>query len=97
MNKLSWRYEPGSHNHVKLEEGRADEAVLHPAELCISICQGFKERIEYDKKRIKCMGTVDQHGLECLVRDLVDTAEEFINENIANGRPGSHGDFPPQD
>ena len=38
------------HEHVKLEGGRAKAAALYPVEVCMEMCRGLKEQIEYDSK-----------------------------------------------
>jgi hypothetical protein len=43
------------HVHVKLEGGRAKAAALYPDELCMEMCKGLKEQIDYDRKGLKCL------------------------------------------
>ena len=83
------------HVHVKLEGGRAKAAALYPDELCMDMCSGLKEQIEYDATWLKCLGELGQLEMEELIRDMVETAEEFVIDNIADETSGSHGDLPP--
>ena len=80
------------HIHVKLEGGRAKAAALYPDELCMEMCRGLKEQLEYDATGLKCLGELGQLGLEELIRDMVATAEDFVEEDIACENIGSHGD-----
>ena len=38
------------HQHVRLENGRANAAEVYPLELCIAICQGFKAQMEVHRR-----------------------------------------------
>ena len=39
--------------------------------------------MEYDANGLKCLGELGQLGLEEFIRDMVATAEDFVEENIA--------------
>ena len=45
--------------------------------------QGPQEQIEYDAKGLKCLGKLNKKETEALIRDMVETAKDFIDENIA--------------
>ena len=49
------------HVHVKLEGGRAKAAALYPDELCMEMCKGLKEQIDYDRKGLKCLGELNEN------------------------------------
>ena len=83
------------HVRVKLGGGRAEAAALYPDELCMEMCRGLKDQIEYDATGLKCFGELTQVEMKELIRDMVETAEELVNDNIADETPGSHGDLPP--
>ena len=83
------------HEHVKLEGGRAKAAALFPDELCMQMCKGLKEQIEYDAKGLKRLGELSKKGTEDLIRDMVETANDFIDENFVDETTGSLGDLPP--
>ena len=83
------------HEHVKLEGGRAKAAAPYPDLLCIETCKGLREQIEYDAKGLKCFGELSKKEAEDLIRDMVETAKDFIDEDIADETAGSHGDLPP--
>ena len=85
------------HVHVKLEGGRAKAAALYPDHLCMAMCRGLKDQIEYDATGLKCLGELGQLGMGELIRDMAETAEEFIIDNIVDETSGSHGDLPPHD
>ena len=53
--------------------------------------------MEYDTKGLKCMGELNKNDLECLIKDMANTAEDLISEGITIENPGSHGDLPPHD
>ena len=61
----------------------------------MEMCRGLKGQIEYDATGLKCFGELGQLDMEELIRDMVKTAEEFVNDNIADETSGSHGDLPP--
>ena len=84
-----------NHIHVKLEGGRAKAAALYTDELCMDMCRGLKDQMEYDATGLKCLGELGQLGMEELIREMVETVEEFIIDNIADETSGSHGDLPP--
>ena len=48
--------------------------------------QGLKagSSMEYDQKGLKCMDELNKNELECLVKDMLDTAEEFISEGMTS-------------
>ena len=83
------------HEHVKLEGGRAKAAALYPDELCMEMCRGLKDQMAYDAKGLKCLGELSRKEMEGLVRDMVETAANFIEESITDETSGSHGDSPP--
>ena len=70
------------HEHVKLEGGRAKAAALYPDELCMEMCKGLKEQIEYDSKGLKCLGDVSLVETEELIIAMTETAKDFVDENI---------------
>ena len=76
------------HVHVKLERGRAKSAALYPDELCMAMCRGLKDQIDYDATWLKCFGELEQLDMEELIRDMVETAEEFVIDNIADETSG---------
>ena len=41
--------------HVRFEGGRAKAAALHPDELCMEMCKGFRDQMDYDAKGLKCL------------------------------------------
>ena len=57
--------------------------------------RGLKDQIEYDDTGLKYFGELGQRDTEKLIRDMVETAEEFGNDNIADETSGSLGDLPP--
>ena len=56
-----------SHTHVKLEAGRAKAAALYPDELCMEMCLGLQDQMEYDKKGLKCMGEMNADDLKNVI------------------------------
>ena len=85
------------HEHVKLEGGRTKAAALYPNKLSMEICKGFKEQIKYHAEGVKCLGDLSKKETEDFIRDIVETAKDFIDENIADETMGSHGDSPHHD
>ena len=79
-----------SHEHVKLEGGRAKNAALYPDELCKEVCLGLKDQIEYDNKGLKCLGSLDEKELKQMVDDMVDTAEEFAKDSHGSEEASNH-------
>ena len=63
----------------------------------MEMCRGLKEPIVCDATGLKCLGELGQLDIEELIRDMLETAEEFVNDNIADETSGSHGDLPPHD
>ena len=59
------------------------------------ICRGLKDQMVYDATGLKCLGEMRQLEMEELIRDMVETAEEFVSDNIADEASGSHGDLHP--
>ena len=53
-----------------------------------------RAQIEYDAKGLKCLGELSKKETEDFIRDMVTTANDFIDENIADETTGSHGDLP---
>ena len=83
------------HVHVKLEGGRAKAAALYPDELCMEMCKGFRDQIEYDCNGLTCLGELNEKELVELVNGMLETAERWVEEDKANEIQGSHGDLPP--
>ena len=50
----------------------------------MEMCKGLKEQIEYDAKGLQCLGELSKNEAEDLIRDMVETAKDFINEDIAD-------------
>ena len=63
----------------------------------MEMCRCLKDQMEYDATGLKCLGQLGQLEMEELIRDIVETAEEFAFDNIANETLGSHDDLPPHD
>ena len=61
----------------------------------MEMCKGLKKQIEYDAKGLTCCGELSKKEAEDLIRDMVETAKDFIDEDIADETIGSHGDLPP--
>ena len=61
----------------------------------MEMCRGLKEQMEYDATGLKCLGELRQLEMEEFIRDMVETAEECVIDNIADETSGSHGDLPP--
>ena len=72
------------HEHVKLEGGRATAAALYPDELCMEMCKGFNGQIEHDVNGVKCLGELSKKETVDLIRDMVETAKDFIDEDTAD-------------
>ena len=56
----------------------------------MEMCKGLKEQIEYDAKGLKCLGELRNKETEDFIRNMVETTNNFIDENIADettGRP----------
>ena len=61
----------------------------------MEMCRGLKDQIEYDATGLKCLGELRQLDMEELIRDMVETAEELVSDNIADETSGPRGDLPP--
>ena len=70
-------------------------AALYPDKLCMEMCPGLKDQIEYDATGLKRLGELRQLDMEELIRDMIKTAKEFVSDNIADETSVSHGDLPP--
>ena len=53
---------------------------MYPDELCKAICRGLKKQMEYDAKNLACLGTMDTIELEGAIKDMVEMADEYMNE-----------------
>ena len=84
---------PGDHIHVRLEGGKAKQAAIYTEDLCRTICRGIRRQVDYDAKGLKCMGSIDKGGLETLIKDMIDTAEEYLDQH--DDPNGSRGELPP--
>ena len=82
------------HVHVKLEGRRAKAAALYPDELCMEMCKGFRDQIEYNRKGLKCLGELNEKELVELVNGMLGTAERWAEEDEAYEIEGPHGDLP---
>ena len=61
----------------------------------MEMCRGLKDQMVYDAKGLKCLGELSRKDMERVYRDMVETAADFIEENITDEISGSHGDSPP--
>ena len=51
------------HKHVKFKDRRAKAAALYLHELCIEMCKGLREQLDYDAKGLKCLGELSQKDM----------------------------------
>ena len=61
----------------------------------MEMCKGLREQIEYDAKGLTCLGELSERDMGGLIRDMVETAKDFIDEIFADEMTGSHGDLFP--
>ena len=80
--------------HVKVEGGRAKAAALYPDELCVEMCKGLRDQMDYDARGLKRLGELSQKDMEALVRVMVETAGGFVDDNAIE-MYGSRTDLPP--
>ena len=84
-----------SHVHVKLEGGRAKAAALYPDELCMEMCKGLKDQIEYDDKGMMCLGEMNIIELDGMLKDMIDIVDEMVEQPSDDEITGSHVDSAP--
>ena len=52
------------------------------------MCLGLQDKMEYDKSELKGMGKLNENELACLIKEMIDTAEDFISEGVTIENPG---------